>query len=88
MRAPKKGEDHSAEIMLYKSARKELQELTGIKKFPPLKDIKAERSEVYEILILNPKIIQIHFIFILCCQAGIHQIPLLGIPFFQSSIIK
>lgn len=40
-------ESHAAEILLYEAARKELQELTGEKKFPPLKDIKAERSALY-----------------------------------------
>lgn len=40
-------EEHTAEIMLYEVARKELQELTGTKKFPSLKDIQAERSALY-----------------------------------------
>lgn len=40
-------EEHLTEIMLYEAARKELQALTGTKKFPPLKDIKAERSALY-----------------------------------------
>ncbi|MDI9243189.1 relaxase/mobilization nuclease domain-containing protein [Fusibacillus kribbianus] len=40
-------ESHAAEILLYEAARKELRELTGEKKFPPLKDIKAERSVLY-----------------------------------------
>ena len=41
-------EDHLAEIMLYEAARKELQSLTGVKKFPSLGDIKAERSSLYQ----------------------------------------
>ena len=41
-------ESHSAELMLYEAARKELQELTNEKKFPSLNDIKAERSELYQ----------------------------------------
>lgn len=41
-------EEHSAEIMLYEAARKELQELTGQKKSPSLKDIKAERTALYQ----------------------------------------
>ena len=40
-------EEHTAEIMLYEAARKELQGLTGTKKFPSLKDIQAERSALY-----------------------------------------
>lgn len=41
-------EEHSAEILLYEAARRELQELTGQKKFPSLKDIKAERTTLYQ----------------------------------------
>ena len=41
-------EEHSAEIMLYEAARRELQELTGQKKFPSLKDIKSERTALYQ----------------------------------------
>lgn len=41
-------EEHSAEIMLYEAARRELQELTGQKNFPSLKDIKAERTALYQ----------------------------------------
>lgn len=41
-------EEHSAEILLYEAARRELQELTGQKKFPSLKDIKAERTALYQ----------------------------------------
>ena len=40
-------EKNSVDIMLYEAARKELQVLTGQKKFPALKDIKAERSKLY-----------------------------------------
>ena len=41
-------EEHSAEIILYEAARRELQELTGQKKFPSLKDIKTERTTLYQ----------------------------------------
>ena len=41
-------EEHSAEILLYEAARRELQELTGQKKFPSLKDIKTERTALYQ----------------------------------------
>ena len=41
-------EEHSAEIMLYEAARRELQELTGQKKFASLKDIKSERTALYQ----------------------------------------
>lgn len=41
-------ENHSAEILLYEATRRELQELTGQKKFPSLKDIKAERTALYQ----------------------------------------
>lgn len=41
-------EEHSAEILLYEAARRELQELTGQKEFPPLKDIKAEHTVLYQ----------------------------------------
>lgn len=38
-------EEHSAEIMLYVAAKRELQELTtGQKNFPSLKDIKTEQT--------------------------------------------
>lgn len=40
-------DEHTAEIMLYEAARKELQGLTGAKKLPSLKDIQAERSTLY-----------------------------------------
>lgn len=40
-------EKNSADIMLYEAARKELQDLTDRKKFPSLKEIKSERSELY-----------------------------------------
>ena len=37
--------EHSAEIMLYEAARRELQQLTtGQKNFPSLKDIKTEQT--------------------------------------------
>ena len=38
-------------------------------------------------LIPNPKIIQICFIFVLCCQTDICQITLFVVPFLQSAII-
>ena len=40
------------------------------------------------LLIRNPKIIQICFIFILCCQTGICQISFFVVPFLQSTIIE
>ena len=39
-------------------------------------------------LIFNPKIIQICFIFILCCQTGICQITFFVVPFLQSTVIE
>ena len=39
-------------------------------------------------LIFNPKIIQICFIFILCCQTGICQTTFFVVPFLQSTVIE
>lgn len=41
-------ENHITEIMLYEAARKELQELTGQKKFPSLNELKVERASLYK----------------------------------------
>ena len=40
------------------------------------------------VLIINPKIIQIRFILVLCDQAGICQIAFFVVPFLQSTVIE